>query len=54
MQKARLWLMIGIPSLALLGGLALVLIGYFDPAATVIAPPVGFPTRNSRGKCFPT
>ena len=41
LQKSRAWLMIGLPSVILLGGLGLVLTGYFDKASHVAPPPPG-------------
>jgi hypothetical protein len=39
MQKARIWIIIGIPAAALVAGLGLVMSGYFTPDAPVMAPP---------------
>jgi len=53
MQKARLWLIIGIPSAALLAGLGLVLIGYFAKDAGVTAPPAGLTDAELAQKMLP-
>lgn len=52
-QKMRLWLIIGIPAALLLGGLGLVMIGYFDAGTTVTAPPVGLTDAELAQKMLP-
>ncbi len=39
LQKARIWLLIGVPSFLLLGGLGLVLSGYFNHDVPITPPP---------------
>jgi hypothetical protein len=53
MQKARLWLIIGIPSCFLLGLLGLVLIGFFDPGTTAAPPPAGMSDAEVAQKMLP-
>jgi hypothetical protein len=53
MQKARIWLILGIPSVALLGGLGLVLSGYFVHDAPVTAPPVGLSDAELARRMLP-
>ena len=54
MQKARVWLIIGMPMVVLFGGLGLVLTGYFNQDAPVAPLPPVYPTPKSRRRCFPT
>lgn len=52
-QKAKIWLVIGLPALMLFGGLGLVLIGYFDPGSHVAPPPVGLSDAEIAQKMLP-
>ncbi len=52
MQKARLWLIIGVPSAALLGGLGLVLLGHFAHD-TPVTPPAGLSDAELAQKMLP-
>lgn len=53
LQKARVWLLIGLPSVILLGGLGLVLLGYFDQRSPVTPPPVGLSDAEVAQKMLP-
>ena len=53
MQKAGVWLIIGVPSIVLFGGLALVLTGYFNQDAPVAPPPVGLSNAEIAQKMLP-
>ncbi|MGA3235088.1 MAG: FxLYD domain-containing protein [Bryobacteraceae bacterium] len=53
LQKARMWLIIGVPSVVLLGGLGLVLTGYFNQDAPVAPPPVGLSNAEIAQKMLP-
>jgi hypothetical protein len=53
MQKAGVWLIIGVPSVVLLGGLGLVLSGYFNQDAPVAPPPVGLTNAEIAQKMLP-
>src|ERR1700685_2950504 len=53
MQKAGVWLIIGAPSVVLLGGLGLVLSGYFNQDAPVAPPPVGLSNAEIAQKMLP-
>jgi hypothetical protein len=53
MQKAGVWLIIGVPSVVLLGGLGLVLSGYFNQDAPVAPPPVGLSNAEIAQKMLP-
>jgi len=52
-QKARVWLIIGVPSLALLGVLGLVLIGFFNTEEPVSPPPAGLTNAEIAVKMLP-
>jgi hypothetical protein len=53
MQKAGVWLIIGVPSLVLLAGLGLVLSGYFNRDTPVAPPPVGLSNAEIAQKMLP-
>jgi hypothetical protein len=53
MQKAGVWLIIGVPSVVLFGGLGLVLGGYFNQDAPVAPPPVGLSNAEIAQKMLP-
>jgi hypothetical protein len=53
MQKTGVWLMIGVPAVVLLGGLGLVLTGYFNQDAPVAPPPVGLSNAEIAQKMLP-
>jgi hypothetical protein len=53
MQKARIWLILGLPSLVLLAALSLVLLGYFDQSKPVAPPPVGLTNAEIAQKMLP-
>jgi len=53
MQKAGVWLIIGLPSFVSLAGLGLVLSGYFNHDAPVAPPPVGLSNAETAQKMLP-
>jgi hypothetical protein len=53
MQKARIWLIIGIPSVVLLGFLGLILMGKFASSPTVTPPPPGLSDAELAKKMLP-
>ena len=53
MQKAGVWLIIGVPSVVLLAGLGLVLSGFFNQDAPVAPPPVGLSNAEIAQKMLP-
>jgi len=53
MQKAGIWLTIGVPSFVLLVGLGLVLSGYFNQDSPVSPPPVGLSNAEIAQKMLP-
>lgn len=53
MQKARVWLVIGLPSVILLGGLGLVLIRFFDQDTPIGPPPAGLSNAEIARKMLP-
>src|ERR1700722_18622533 len=53
MQKAGVWLIIGVPAVVLFGGLGLVLSGYFNQDAPVAPPPVGLSNAEIAQKMLP-
>lgn len=53
MQKARIWLYIGVPSVLMLTGLGLVLFGVFNADKPVTPPPVGLSTAEIAQKMLP-
>src|SRR6202161_3487734 len=53
MQKTGVWLIIGVPSVVLLGGLGFVLSGYFNQDAPVAPPPVGLSHAGVARKMVP-
>ena len=53
MQKAGVWLIIGVPSVVLLGGLVLVFSGYFNQDVPVAPPPVGLSNAEIAQKMLP-
>jgi hypothetical protein len=53
MQKAGVWLIIGVPSVVLLSGLGLVLSGVFNQDAPVAPPPVGLSNAEIAQKMLP-
>jgi hypothetical protein len=53
MQKARVWLLIGLPSVALLASLGLVLSGVFDPETHVAPPPAGLTNAEIAQRMLP-
>jgi hypothetical protein len=53
LQKARVWLLIGLPSVILLAGLGLVLGGVFDPETHVAPPPVGLTNAEIAQRMLP-
>jgi hypothetical protein len=53
MQKAGVWLIIGVPSVVLLGGLGLVLTGYFNQDVPVAPPPAGLTNAEIAQKMLP-
>ena len=53
MQKAGVWLIIGVPSVLLFGGLGLVLSGFFNRDAPVTPPPAGLSNAELAQKMLP-
>jgi hypothetical protein len=53
LQKARIWLLIGLPSVILLAALGLVLLGVFDQSKPVGPPPVGLSDAEIAQKMLP-
>jgi hypothetical protein len=53
MQKAGVWLIIGVPSVVLLAGLGLVLTGFFNQDTPVAPPPVGLSNAEIAQKMLP-
>jgi hypothetical protein len=53
MQKAGIWLLLGLPSVILLTGLGLVLLGFFDRSKPVAPPPAGLTDAELAQKMLP-
>jgi hypothetical protein len=53
MQKAGVWLIIGVPAVLLFGGLGLVLSGFFNQDAPVAPPPAGLSNAEIAQKMLP-
>jgi hypothetical protein len=53
LRKTRVWLVIGLPAVILLGGLGLVLARYFDRGAPVAAPPADLSDAEIARKMLP-
>lgn len=52
-QKLKSWSIVGVPVLVVLGGLGLVLFGYFDKDAPIAPPPVGLTNAQMAEKMLP-
>jgi hypothetical protein len=53
MQKAGIWFVLGVPSLILLGGLGLVLFGFFNAEAPLTTPPAGISNAELSRRMLP-
>lgn len=52
-QKLKSWSIVGVPLLVVLGGLGLVLFGFFDKDAPIAPPPVGLTNAQMAEKMLP-
>jgi hypothetical protein len=52
-QKLRAWALVGLPVVAVLGGLGLVLFGYFDKDAPIAPPPAGLSNAEMAREMLP-
>ena len=52
-QKLKAWALVGVPVVVVLGGLGLVLFGYFDKDAPIAPPPAGLSNAEMAEKMLP-